>query len=154
MFTALASLRMAGLGFDIVRYVARKPGDEIPAPPYPFFLEFLRGWESSPMKQVAFLAAGVALSELIRAGLNSTYLRCAGHLVHERIVVDLRARVYDKLQRLSFGFFDGNATGSIINRVTSDVPLRPRIGASARRRREATDDVPPRPRSGTSARRQ
>jgi ATP-binding cassette subfamily B protein len=36
-------------------------------------------------------------------------------------VVDLRARVYDKLQRLSFQFFDSNTTGSIMNRVTSDV---------------------------------
>jgi ATP-binding cassette subfamily B protein len=41
--------------------------------------------------------------------------------VHAKIVVDLRGQVYDKLQRLSFGFFDANATGSIINRVTSDV---------------------------------
>ncbi|MEZ6190251.1 MAG: ABC transporter transmembrane domain-containing protein [Phycisphaerales bacterium] len=38
-----------------------------------------------------------------------------------RIIVDLRARVYDKMQRLSFGFFDANQSGSIINRVTSDV---------------------------------
>ncbi len=37
------------------------------------------------------------------------------------IVVDLRAAVYDKLQRLSFRFFDAHASGSIINRVTSDV---------------------------------
>ena len=41
--------------------------------------------------------------------------------MHTRIVPDLRSRVYDKLQRLSFRFFDANATGSIINRVTSDV---------------------------------
>ena len=37
------------------------------------------------------------------------------------IVVDLRAAVYDKLQRLSFRFFDAHASGSIINRVTGDV---------------------------------
>ena len=39
----------------------------------------------------------------------------------ERKAQKYRARVYDKLQRLSFSFFDTNATGSIINRVTSDV---------------------------------
>ena len=33
----------------------------------------------------------------------------------------LRGEIYDKLQRLSFRFFDANASGSIINRVTSDV---------------------------------
>ena len=42
-------------------------------------------------------------------------------MIHTRIVPELRSRVYDKLQRLSFRFFDANATGSIINRVTSDV---------------------------------
>ena len=31
------------------------------------------------------------------------------------------AEVYDKLQRLSFRFFDANTTGSIITRVTGDV---------------------------------
>jgi ATP-binding cassette subfamily B protein len=35
--------------------------------------------------------------------------------------VDLRSSVYDKLQRLSFRFFDANESGSIINRVTGDV---------------------------------
>ena len=30
-------------------------------------------------------------------------------------------RVYDKLQRLSFRFFDANQSGSIINRVAGDV---------------------------------
>jgi ATP-binding cassette subfamily B protein len=38
-----------------------------------------------------------------------------------RIVPELRLRVFDKLQRLSFRFFDDNASGSIINRVTGDV---------------------------------
>ena len=33
----------------------------------------------------------------------------------------LRARVFDKLLRLGFGFFRRNASGSIINRVTADV---------------------------------
>ena len=59
--------------------------------------------------------------ELVRGSLNYVYALSAGTLIHTRIVVDLRSRVYDKLQRLSFRFFDANATGSIINRVTSDV---------------------------------
>ena len=39
----------------------------------------------------------------------------------QQVVVDLRRSVYDKLQRLSFRFFDANSTGSIITRVTGDV---------------------------------
>jgi ATP-binding cassette subfamily B protein len=38
-----------------------------------------------------------------------------------KLVPELRTRVFHKLQRLSFRFFDENATGSIINRVTGDV---------------------------------
>ena len=34
---------------------------------------------------------------------------------------ELRGDVYDKLQRLSFRFYDANTTGSIITRVTGDV---------------------------------
>ncbi|MFK7789485.1 MAG: ABC transporter ATP-binding protein, partial [Phycisphaeraceae bacterium] len=37
------------------------------------------------------------------------------------IVTDLRNAVYDKMQRLSFRFFDRHESGSIINRVTGDV---------------------------------
>ena len=44
----------------------------------------------------------------------------AGRLV-QQIVVQLRSDVYDKLQRLSFRFFDANDSGSIINRVAGDV---------------------------------
>jgi ATP-binding cassette subfamily B protein len=38
-----------------------------------------------------------------------------------KLVPELRTGVFDKLQRLSFRFFDQNASGSIFNRVTGDV---------------------------------
>ena len=44
----------------------------------------------------------------------------------------LRTDVYDKLQRLSFRFFDANPVGSIINRVAGDV----QADADVRRRRD------------------
>lgn len=116
LLTAVGSLRFAGLGFDIVRFSARESSQP---PPYPAGVTFLAGWQ--PLGQLAFVAGGILFCELARGCLNFSYMRTAGHLVHAKIVVDLRGRVYDKLQRLSFGFFDANATGSIINRVTSDV---------------------------------
>src|SRR5690606_37163693 len=36
------------------------------------------------------------------------------------LVVDLRTQAYAKLQTLRFRFYDANARGSIINRVTAD----------------------------------
>ena len=41
--------------------------------------------------------------------------------MQQKLVVDLRGEVYEKLQQLSFRFFDANTTGSIITRVTGDV---------------------------------
>jgi ATP-binding cassette subfamily B protein len=70
---------------------------------------------------LALLAGVILVLAGIRAGLNFTYAVSVNRLVQQRLVVDLRGEVYDKLQRLSFRFFDGNNTSSIITRVTSDV---------------------------------
>ena len=107
---------MGGVGIDVVRFHLGESaslsnmfwGRPLPA-----------DW--SPQIQVTCVAAGILLLALVRASLNYVYAVQAGKLVHEQIVVDLRAAVYDKLQRLSFRFFDAQASGSIINRVTGDV---------------------------------
>ena len=70
---------------------------------------------------LALLAGLILLFALLRAYLNFTYAVSVNQLVQQRLVVDLRAEVYEKLQRLSFRFFDANNTSSIITRVTSDV---------------------------------
>jgi ABC-type multidrug transport system fused ATPase/permease subunit len=41
--------------------------------------------------------------------------------VGERILADLRVRLFDHLQRLSLGFFERNRAGVIISRLTNDV---------------------------------
>lgn len=118
---AIFALRLVGFGIDLIRFHA---GDMPVAPPLPWAglsnaFELPSRWP--PLAQVSLVGLGILIAELIRASLNSHYIRSAGRLVHAGIVVDLRALVYEKLQRLSFRFFDANATGSIINRVTSDV---------------------------------
>src|SRR5208282_1100162 len=42
-------------------------------------------------------------------------------LTQGKIVPDLRDKLYAKLQRLSFRFFEVNGTSSIFNRLTGDV---------------------------------
>jgi ATP-binding cassette, subfamily B, bacterial len=115
LLTALGALRLTGLGIDLIRWHV---GAATKLPPIPFGFA-LPNWR--PLGQIAFIAAMILVLEVARGGLNYVYALSAGYLVHTRIVPDLRSRVYDKLQRLSFRFFDSNATGSIINRVTSDV---------------------------------
>ena len=41
--------------------------------------------------------------------------------VGERILADLRNRLFDHLQRLSLGFYERNRAGVIISRLTNDV---------------------------------
>ena len=41
--------------------------------------------------------------------------------VGERILADLRNKLFDHLQRLSLGFFERNRAGVIISRLTNDV---------------------------------
>jgi ATP-binding cassette, subfamily B, bacterial len=64
---------------------------------------------------VAFLAAGLA-------NWGTTYLETyMTGWVGERILADLRMRLFAHLQRLSLGFFERNRAGVIISRLTNDV---------------------------------
>ncbi len=57
----------------------------------------------------------------LRSVVNFRYSVAVGRLLQADVVPRLRGEVFDKLQRLDFRFFDSNASGSIINRVTGDV---------------------------------
>jgi ATP-binding cassette, subfamily B, bacterial len=116
LLLAIATLKGVGLGIDLVSFHA---GKITQFPSLPFQLNFPKEWP--PLTQIACVGLMVLVCELLRALLNSFYIRSAGYLVHAQIVVDLRHRVYNQMQRMSFRFFDANATGSLINRVTGDV---------------------------------
>jgi ATP-binding cassette subfamily B protein len=112
----IAGLGFTGVGIDFLQSVL-VPGSKTPR--WPLGLHPPDG--TAPFRVMAWIAAGVFLIALVRAALTSLDTVWMAELVQGRIVPDLRARVHDKLQRLSFRFFDANATGSIINRVTGDV---------------------------------
>jgi ATP-binding cassette subfamily B protein len=63
----------------------------------------------------AFLAAG-----LLNWGTSYAQTYLTGW-VGERILADLRNRLFDHLQRLSLGFYERNRAGVIISRLTNDV---------------------------------
>ncbi|WP_437307281.1 ABC transporter ATP-binding protein [Sorangium sp. So ce388] len=116
----LAGLGLTGLAIDILRHRLDR---SVAAPALPLGLGRLVDVERAPMLAVLSIGAAILAMAAARAVLNYGYALAVGHLVHMEIVPDLRARVYDKLQRLSFRFFDANKSGSLINRVTSDVQL-------------------------------
>ena len=110
----LCGLSFWGLGIDYLRlFLAGKPMH------WPLGWQPPVGW--TPVTVVAAIGGAILGFAAIRAVLNFYYTILLNDLTQGCIVVDLRAAVYDKLQRLSFRFFDDNATGAIINRVTGDV---------------------------------
>ncbi len=111
----LGGLGLTGVAIDVTRH-ALDPAT--PAARWPFGLR-PPAW--SPGHQLVAIGLLVLLMAATRAALNYNYALEVGKLIHLRLVPELRQRVFDKLQRLSFRFFDENASGSIINRVTSDV---------------------------------
>jgi len=93
-----------------------------PAPPrLPFHFSFPRAW--APLGVIGAVAAAVLAFALLRALIDYLYRVELNDLVQARIVVQLRADIYAKLNRLSFRFFDANASSSLINRVTGDAQL-------------------------------
>jgi ABC-type multidrug transport system fused ATPase/permease subunit len=64
---------------------------------------------------VAFLGAGVA--SLVTAAAQTYFTGWTG----ERILADLRNRLFRHLQRLSLGYYERNRAGVIISRLTNDV---------------------------------
>ncbi|WP_437992110.1 ABC transporter ATP-binding protein [Sorangium sp. So ce145] len=116
----LAGLGLTGLAIDILRH-RLDPSNRLPD--LPADLGRLVDAEREPMRAVLSIGAAILAMAAARAVINYGYALSVGYLVHMEIVPDLRARVYDKLQRLSFRFFDANKSGSLINRVTGDVQL-------------------------------
>jgi ATP-binding cassette subfamily B protein len=90
-----------------------------PAPRWPFGFAPSAGWTALAL--LVPMAGLVLVMAASRAVLSYSYAIAVGKLIHLKLVPELRTRVFDKLQRLSFRFFDQNASGSIINRVTGDV---------------------------------
>lgn len=118
----MAGIGLMGLGVDFIRHTGHVLG-VIPHPAkpplWPFGFAPPDPW--SPLAVLFIIGSLIAGLALARGGLNYLYAVDLATLMHRRFIVDLRARVYDKLQRLSFRFYDANASGAIINRVTGDV---------------------------------
>ena len=112
----LAGLGLTGLAIDFVRF---KTDSSAPEPRWPFGMAPPATWSSTGVLVV--IAAALVAFATLRAFLNYFNQASLNVLMQGRIVVDIRTQVYDKLQRLSFRFFDANATSSLINRVTGDV---------------------------------
>ena len=116
LLLALAGLQFLGVAIDVIRY-SLDPTQHAPA--YPFGWRPPAAW--SPFQIVATLSAAIVIQALARTYLTYLYNMSTARLTQGKIVPDLRDRVYARLQRLSFRFFDQHGSSSIFNRVTGDV---------------------------------
>lgn len=69
---------------------------------------------------IALAAAGLFVAYLISAGLQ-VIVTYWGHKLGIGIETEMRARAFDHLQKLSFGFFDNQKTGHLVARLTKDL---------------------------------
>lgn len=112
----LLGLQLLGVVIDVLRHAL---GASTRPPVYPL------GWQPPPdwppLKIVAVLSLGIVVQAVLRAGLTYAYNMITARLTQGKLVPELRDRLYAKLQRLSFRFFDVHGSSSIFNRVTGDV---------------------------------
>jgi ATP-binding cassette, subfamily B, bacterial len=116
LLLGLLGLQLLGVVIDVIRH-ALDPAQRAPAYPY--------GWtppaEWTPLQIVTALSLAIIVQAVLRAVLTYQYNMVTARLTQGKIVPDLRDRIYARLQRLSFRFFDVHGSSSIFNRVTGDV---------------------------------
>jgi ATP-binding cassette, subfamily B, bacterial len=116
LLLGLLGLQLLGVVIDVIRH-ALDPSQR--APLYPF------GWRPpatwAALRIVTALALGIVAQAVLRAILTYWYNLTTARLTQAEIVPDLRDKLYARLQRLSFHFFDVHGSSSIFNRVTGDV---------------------------------
>jgi ATP-binding cassette subfamily B protein len=116
LLLGLLGLQLLGVVVDVIRH-GLDPSQRAPIYPY--------GWAPpvawAPLHIVTVLSFVIIAQAVARAVLTYQYNMVTARLTQAKIVPDLRDRVYAKLQRLSFRFFDVHGSSSIFNRVTGDV---------------------------------
>ncbi len=110
----LSGLGLTGVAIDYIRHVV-DPSSAVPRWPL--------GWEPpaswTPFTVVMAAAGGILTLAIVAAGLKFAAAIASAALT-QRILVRMRSGVYEKLQRLSFRFYDAGESSSIINRAAGD----------------------------------
>ena len=111
----LSGFIFSGLAIDLVRQ-ADHPGD---ANSIRWPLGLSPPDDASLISKI-LLASGLVLAFTLVRSFGNYGSRMADERLVQRIIVNLRVRLYDRLQRMSFSYFDQQDSGTLINRVTGD----------------------------------
>ncbi|MFO7536015.1 MAG: ABC transporter ATP-binding protein [Kiritimatiellia bacterium] len=112
----VVSLGLTGRGIDFI-HAAVNP--DVKAPSWPFGWVPPASWP--PMGILCGIGGLILLLALTRALLTYHSNLTSVRVIQQGMVVHLRSLVYDRLQRLSFRYFDEKSSGTLITRVTGDV---------------------------------
>lgn len=78
-------------------------------------------------QDLLFQTAALGVSAIFLRQLLFTLRTYGNNALEQRLIHDLRRKLYDKLQRLPIKWFDSNSSGEIMSRVASDVPSTDRV---------------------------
>jgi len=110
----LATLGLTGLSIDFLRATLISGAEQ---PSWPFGLKPPESW--SPMSVIQILAGTILVVAVLTAIVK--YLAAmASAALSQEVLIRIRTDVYSKLQQLSFQFYDGGESSSIINRAAGD----------------------------------
>lgn len=117
---ALLALGVAGLGGVglAIDFLREQIDPQAPRTAFPLGWQPPDDWD--PREVLLALGLWIFLAAALRARLAYLAAVSVNRLGQGKIVVELRSAIFAKMQRMSFRFFDANATGSLINRVTGD----------------------------------
>jgi ABC-type multidrug transport system fused ATPase/permease subunit len=90
------------------------------APPYLSKYAVDDGIREHDLTKLWWIVGAFVVAGLLNWGMSYLQTYLTGW-VGERILADLRNRLFDHLQRLSLGFYERNRAGVIISRLTNDV---------------------------------
>ncbi len=111
----LVGLLFSGVALDLLR--AAGDGESLRVIRWPFGIEPPADWD---LTEKVMLSAGLVLGLTVVGAFLHYASRMADERLVQKIIVNLRVRLYAKLQRMSFSYFDVQDSGTLINRVTGD----------------------------------
>ncbi len=96
------------------------------APPYLAKLAIDEGIRPHDLTLLGWIVVALLAAALATWGASSAQTYFTGW-VGERILTDLRQRLFAHLQRLSLGYYERNRAGAVISRLTNDVEALDRL---------------------------
>src|SRR5689334_15763201 len=79
----------------------------------------IAGHNSGTLQTIIFVLLGLMVIQALLQFWQNYWNNATG----ERVVIDLRTRLYTHLQKLPLSFFQDNHTGDLLSRMTNDVTL-------------------------------